>query len=69
MTGMAAKRKRPGLHLADILDPEGDGIAGGGASGAGLGAGRPNGFEQDAPNRRVPPHITASPFSNFDKIV
>ena len=69
MVGMAAKRKRPALHLADILDPESEGDRGGGASGAGLGAGRPNGFEQDAPAKRIPPQMAASPFSNFDKIV
>lgn len=69
MLGMAAKRKRPGLHLADILEPDAN-MSGGGASAAGLGAGRPNGFEDDAPPaRRMAAHLTASPFANFDKIV
>ena len=64
-----AKRKRPPFQLADILGPDADGISSGGASGAGLGSGRPDGPQQDAPGKRPPPHITASPFANFDKIV
>ena len=59
------KRHRPGFRLSDIVGP--DGVPGGGASAAGLGAGVPQ--DDDMPPRRPPPGLTSSPFSNFDKIV
>ena len=63
--GGIAARRRPNsdLKLSHIIGaPPG----GGGTSGAGLGAGRPQGND-DTPVRR--PNFTGTPFSNFDKIV
>jgi mitogen-activated protein kinase kinase len=62
---MASRRKRPALTLKDIDDFATDGL-GGGASGAGLGAGRPS-LADDVPRR--PSGNLGSPFSNFSKIV
>jgi mitogen-activated protein kinase kinase len=65
-TGMAGRRSKPAFSLKDI-DPNAIPAAGGGASGAGLGAGRPS-LAPDHP-RRPNPASFASPFSNFSKIV
>jgi mitogen-activated protein kinase kinase len=61
---MASRRMRPALTLKDIDDFATDGL-GGGASGAGLGAGRPS----LANTPRRPSGSLGSPFSNFSKIV
>ncbi|TDL25930.1 kinase-like protein [Rickenella mellea] len=67
--GMAGRRAKPGLKLSDIVGPSAMTPSGGGASGAGLGAGRPN-MDDDEPIRRGPPQgVMTTPFSNFNKIV
>lgn len=62
---MAARRNRPGFSLKD-LDPNAIPAAGGGASGAGLGAARSS-LGPDMPKK--PQGSFNSPFSNFSKIV
>lgn len=64
--GLAAKRRGMNFNLHDITGSDGMGVSGGGASGAGLGVGLPQ-PQEDVPMRRN--NLTASPFSNFDKIV
>lgn len=61
--GLAARRAKPVFKVSDIT---GDSIGGGGASGAGLGVGRPN-LADKFPARR--PNVMDNPFSNFGKIV
>src|SRR5262245_36261391 len=63
--GFAGRRVKPNFKLSDIDDiftP-----MGGGATAAGLGAGRPQ--LADSPPRRPNAGNFGSPFSNFEKIV
>lgn len=64
---MGGRRLKPNFKLSDIDAGAIPSPKGGGASGAGLGMGRPS-LASDPP-KRPPAHGFASPFSNFDKIV
>ncbi|KAF8070593.1 kinase-like protein [Lyophyllum atratum] len=66
ITGLAARRTKPGFSLKDI-DPTIVPTPSGGAAAAGLGAGRPS-LALDPPKRPIPSNFV-SPFSNFSKIV
>jgi hypothetical protein len=65
--GMGGRRLKPNFKLSDIDAGAIPSPTGGGASGAGLGMGRPS-LGADPP-KRPSANSFKSPFSNFDKIV